>query len=185
MQTNELVGRQEEQRILQKAIDSSEAEMLAVIGSRRVGKTFLIRSFYKDKIIFDLTGVRGIPMAKQLAIFSQQLQEATSTALPLKQPADWFEAFNLLRAGLKSFLGEDKKVIFLDELPWMAGEKSDFVAALGYFWNSWAAQQNLVLVICGSAASWMIENVINDTGGLYNRVTRRIFLEPCSKPLRN
>jgi AAA+ ATPase superfamily predicted ATPase len=173
-----LVGRQEEQRILQKALDSPEAEMVAVIGRRRVGKTFLVRSFFKEKIVFEMTGVRGISLEKQLENFSGRLKEASGSPLPIKQPTDWFEAFQLLEACLQPFLGDEKKVLFLDELPWMAGEKSDFVPALGYFWNSWASRKNLVVVICGSAASWMIENVINDTGGLYNRVTRRIFLEP-------
>jgi uncharacterized protein len=173
-----LIGRQEEQRILQKALDSPEAEMVAVIGRRRVGKTFLVRSFFKEKIVFEMTGVRGISLEKQLENFSGRLKEASGSTLPIKQPADWFEAFRLLEDYLQPFLGDEKKVLFLDELPWMAGEKSDFVPALGYFWNSWASRKNLVVVICGSAASWMIENVINDTGGLYNRVTRRIFLEP-------
>lgn len=152
--------------------------MVAVIGRRRVGKTFLIRSFFKKKVIFEMTGVRAIPLEKQLENFSERLKDASGATLPVKHPVDWFEAFRLLEACIQPLLGDEKKVLFLDELPWLAGEKSDFLSALGYFWNSWASRKNLVVVICGSAASWMIENVINDTGGLYNRVTRRIFLEP-------
>lgn len=174
----QLIGREEEQRILQKALDSQESEMVAVIGRRRVGKTFLIRSFFKKRIIFEMIGVRGVSTEKQLKNFSVLLQQLSGSTLPLKQPIDWFDAFNLLTTYLQSSLNEKKKVIFLDEIPWLAGEDTDFIAALGYFWNSWASRQQLVVVICGSAASWMIENIINDTGGLYNRVTRRIFLEP-------
>ena len=173
-----LIGRQEEKRILQKALDSLEPEMVAVIGRRRVGKTFLIRSFFKDRIVFELTGVQGISNEQHLKNFSNQLMKTAGSALPVKQPADWFEAFELLEAYLQSLMGRKKAVLFLDELPWLAGNKSDFVPALGYFWNSWASRQNIVVVICGSAASWMIENVINDTGSLYNRVTRRIFMSP-------
>lgn len=98
--------------------------------------------------------------------------------MPLKEPKDWFEAFEMLRQYLAGRQSIGKQVIFLDELPWFAQNSKVFTAALGYFWNSWASGQPIVLVICGSAASWMIENVINDTGGLYNRVTRRIFLSP-------
>ncbi len=178
MENNILIGRQEEQRILQKSLDTGEAEMVAVIGRRRVGKTYLVRSFFKEKVIFEMTGVKDIPLEQQLKNFSGRLTEAAGAPLPLRQPADWFEAFRLLEACLQPFLGAEKKVVFLDELPWMAGDKTDFVSALGYFWNSWASRKNLVVVICGSAASWMIKNIINDTGGLYNRVTRRIFLQP-------
>jgi len=173
-----VIGRTEEQHILQKALDSLEPEMVAVIGRRRVGKTFLIRSFFKEKIIFEMTGVRGISTDKQLKNFSLLLKKLSGSSLPIKLPTDWFEAFNLLETFLESYLGAQKKVVFIDELPWLAGEDSDFIPALGYFWNSWASRQNVVVVICSSAASWMIDNVINDTGGLYNRVTRRIFLNP-------
>ncbi len=71
-----------------------------------------------------------------------------------------------------------KKVVFFDEVPWMAAKKSDFLAGLGFFWNSWAVNRNMVVVICGSAASWMIDQVVNNRGGLHNRITKRIFLEP-------
>ncbi len=178
MESKILIGRQEEKRILQKALDSTEAEMVAVIGRRRVGKTYLVRHFFKEKLVFEMTGVRDIPLEKQMKNFSERIREASGTALPVKQPEDWFEAFRLLEVFLQPHLGDEKKVVFLDELPWLAGDDADFIPALGYFWNTWASRKNLVLVICGSAASWMIENVINDTGGLYNRVTRRIFLYP-------
>jgi len=173
-----LIGRKEEQRILQKALTSSESEMVAVIGRRRVGKTFLVDTVCKDHLVFEITGLQNKPMKKQLRNFQDQLTEFSGATLPIKLPADWLEAFQLLRTYLKTVVGNQKKVIFFDELPWLATHKSGFLSAFGYFWNSWATKQNIVVVICGSAASWMIQKVVNNTGGLHNRITKRIYLEP-------
>ena len=175
---NSLIGRQEEQRILQKALTSSEAEMVAVIGRRRVGKTFLVETVCKEQLAFEITGLQKEPMLKQLRNFQDQLSEYSQSTLPVKLPKDWQEAFQLLRTYLKTKVGNQKKVIFFDELPWLATHKSGFLSAFGYFWNSWAAKQNIVVVICGSAAAWMIQKVVNDKGGLHNRITKRIHLEP-------
>lgn len=173
-----LTGREKEQEILEDALASYEAEMVSVIGRRRVGKTFLIESIYQDKIIFQLTGIQKEPRAVQLRNFRDVLVEYSNSPLPIEIPKDWLAAFQLLKTYLKPRLGKEKKVVFWDELPWISTHKSGFLSAFGYFWNSWAKRQNLVLVICGSAASWMIQKVVNDTGGLHNRITRRLQLEP-------
>jgi len=175
---NILVGREEEQAILQKAMTSNEAELVAVIGRRRVGKTFMIRSFFLSDLVFEITGVRDVSNEIQLSNFSDRIQKSSQSSLPIQTPSNWFKAFNLLESFLKPLLGKKKIAVFLDELPWLASPKSNFVEALGYFWNNWASRENIVVIICGSAASWMIKNVVNDTGGLYNRITRRIFLNP-------
>ena len=175
-----LVGRKEEQAILQKALASSEAEMVAIIGRRRVGKTFLVNEVYRDQIAFGITGTQNGATARQLQNFRDQLEAVTKPYTQLPLPGNWQEAFKMLRLHLQELLpkSKEKKVLFFDELPWLAGHRSGFLEAFGYFWNSWASQQPLVVVICGSAASWMIQRVVNDRGGLHNRITRRIFLLP-------
>ncbi len=175
-----LIGRKEEQAILQKALSSPEAEMVAVIGRRRVGKTFLVNTAYQGQIVFSITGTQNGATARQLQNFRDQLEAHTKPYTALPVPKNWQEAFKMLRRYLQELVPEPaaKKVLFFDELPWLAGHRSGFLEAFGYFWNSWAAQQPLVVVICGSAASWMIQRVVNDRGGLHNRVTRRIFLQP-------
>ena len=173
-----LIGRKEEKKILERALNSPEAEMVAVIGRRRVGKTFLVQNVYKKRIVFEITGLQNNPLANQLRVFQDQLTEFSKSSLPIQQPKDWLEAFQLLKAYLKSQMGEEKKVVFFDELPWLATHKSGFLSAFGYFWNTWAVRQNIVVVICGSAASWMIKKVVNSTGGLHNRITKRIYLYP-------
>jgi uncharacterized protein len=173
-----IVGRQKEMDTLQEALSSDEAEMVAVLGRRRIGKTFLVSTFYKENIVFELSGTQGATVGKQLKNFRDELSEFYDNKLPIELPLDWLAAFQLLKQYLKTLDSTQKKVIFFDEVPWLAGHKSGFLEALGYFWNSWASRQNLVVVICGSAASWMIRRIVHDKGGLHNRITKRIDLKP-------
>lgn len=172
------VGREKERQILMEALQSNEPEMVAVIGRRRVGKTFLIKQVYAEHILFEVTGLQDADLKKQLSNFSFALSRHSGSKVPLKTPANWLEAFQMLVLQLDQMPDEPKKVVFFDEVPWLASKKPDFLTGLGFFWNSWAVNRNIVVVICGSAASWMIEKVVNNRGGLHNRITRRIFLEP-------
>jgi len=174
----ELIGRKEEQRILKKALASDEAEMVAVLGRRRVGKTFLITEAYQQYFSFEITGLQKAGLKRQLANFSFTLQRQSKGKAPLKEPKNWLVAFQQLVLYLDGLPKDKKQVVFFDELPWLASPKSGFLTGLGFFWNSWAVKENIVVVICGSAASWMIKRVVNNTGGLYNRVTKRIYLKP-------
>ncbi|MGB0985427.1 MAG: AAA family ATPase, partial [Saprospiraceae bacterium] len=175
---NQLIGRIEEKEILENALRSNEAEMIAVIGRRRVGKTFLIKTVYEEQIAFEVTGIQNSTKQEQLQNFMMQLSKFSKSALPLKIPKSWLEAFFLLSQYLDKLDFTEKKVVFLDELPWLATHKSGFLNGLSWFWNSWAVNKNVVVAICGSAASWMIRKVVNNRGGLYNRITKRIYLSP-------
>ena len=172
------VGREKEQNILKKALQSKEAEMISVIGRRRVGKTFLVKSVYKNCIDFEMTGIQNASRIEQLRNFTNRLKAVASNFLIAKPPTDWLEAFFILVDYLKQKDQTEKLVIFFDELPWLATHKSGFLKGLSFFWNSWAVEQNIVVVICGSAASWMINKIIRNKGGLHNRVTKRIHLKP-------
>ena len=172
------IGRTEEINILQNALTTNESEMIAVIGRRRVGKTFLIRSVYKKHIGFEITGSQRTPLKEQLQNFANQLQLFSKSPVPIAAPVSWPAAFRQLSFFLDKQKSNQKKVLFFDELPWLASHKSRFLSAFGYFWNTWASQKNIVVVICGSAASWMIEKVVNDKGGLHNRITKLISLSP-------
>ena len=173
---NPLIGRQDEQKILQKAFASESAEMVAVIGRRRVGKTFLIKTFFKEHITFEITGLQKANQQTQINHFHFALIQQSDDQNQIA-PKNWLEAFQRLVLYLDKKSKNERQVVFFDELPWLAGNRQSFLTALGFFWNSWAVNNNVVVVICGSAASWMIENVVNNTGGLYNRITKRIFLQ--------
>jgi uncharacterized protein len=178
MVQNPLIGRIEETKILNNALQSSKAEMVAVIGRRRVGKTFLVKSVFEEKINFEITGIQHATRSEQLRNFVLQISKYSGGSFPIIEPKDWLEAFYLLSKFLDMKQNLEKSVIFLDELPWLATHKSGFLKGLSWFWNSWAVNQNIVVVICGSAASWMIKNVVHDKGGLHNRITKRIYLKP-------
>lgn len=172
-----LVGRKKEIKLLNEVLASPKAEMIAVLGRRRVGKTFLVNNVYEKDIIFRQTGVRNATNEEQLRAFMINLERLAGKKV--EKANDWLDAFFRLRDVLEPRLRKDKKqVIFFDELSWLAVEGAKFLDFLGYFWNDWASRQNLVIVLCGSASSWIIQKVINDKGGLHNRVTKYIRLKP-------
>ena len=171
-----IIGRKEEQKILLSAAQSEYSELIAVYGRRRVGKTYLIRETFGYKFTFQHTGLANAKTKDQLFSFAISLRDAGYDDCPM--PQSWLEAFSLLSHFLKNSTDE-KKIIFLDELPWMDTSRSNFISAFEHFWNGWAlARKDIVVIICGSATSWIINKVINDHGGLHNRVTQRIALQP-------
>lgn len=175
--TDTIIGREIEQEILRQRIESDAPELIAIYGRRRIGKTFLVRRYFNDKFSFYCTGIYQGTKKEQLGEFNRQLEHYSGRKW--KVAKDWFDAFAQLREYLESLAGNKPIVVFLDELPWMDTHKSRFIKAFEYFWNSWGATNNrLKLIICGSATTWMRENVLSDKGGLYNRTTRSIYLAP-------
>jgi uncharacterized protein len=173
-----LIGRKRQISALEEARSSRKPELVALIGRRRVGKTYLIKQVYGQDIDFEMIGTQHGNLATQLQNFVLRIGRSFPNFQILRKPASWIEAFDLLGQALETVKKPDKKIVFLDELPWLDTKRSNFIAGLGYFWNSWAINQHIVVVICGSATSWMIKKIINDKGGLHNRVTQRISLQP-------
>lgn len=175
----QIIGREAEMKLLGNMLTTKEAELIAVYGRRRVGKTFLIRNFYHKNLVFEFTGVHEVSLSQQLEGFMDALQLAIAAHMPLATPKNWTMAFTLLNEYLKTKLGKEPAVILFDELPWIHTPKSGFLSAFGHWWNTWASRQPLLkVVICGSAASWMINNIIRNRGGLHNRVSQTIRLLP-------
>ncbi len=182
MPATTLIGREQEVKLLQSLQHTPEAELVSIIGRRRVGKTFLVRSVYEQHLAFEITGIQHASNQEQLENFSIALNLYMKPAIPIVRPKTWLEAFHQLIIFLESTKSNSskKQVVFFDELPWLASHRSGFLNAFGFFWNSWAVKQNIIVVICGSAASWMIQKVVHHKGGLYNRITKRIHLKPFS-----
>lgn len=175
----QLIGREREKKILWQAFQSEEAEMVAVIGRRRVGKTFLVRAVLKDNIDLEFTGIQNTTSKPQIENFHFLLSAFAGHKQDIPVPKNWLAAFRQLITVLqKKRKIKRKRVLFFDELPWLASKKSGFLAAFGFFWNNWASKNNVLVIICGSAASWMIQKVVQNRGGLHNRITKRIFLKP-------
>lgn len=171
-----LVGREKEQTLLREILKSEKSEFVALYGRRRVGKTFLVRETFDYKFSFHHTGILDAPLKNQLGEFLESLYAAGLPQSPT--PKTWSDAFRLLQR-LLAGLPEGKKIVFIDELPWMDTPKSNFIRALDHFWNAWATmRKDIILIVCGSATSWIIDNIVMNYGGLHNRVTRQIRLHP-------
>ena len=172
-----IIGREKERRILSRCEQSDKPEFIAVYGRRRVGKTFLIAEHFDNKFDFSVTAISGGSTKEQLNEFRNSLMRYYKGDFP--ELKNWFEAFFVLEEQLIRDTTVGKKVIFIDELPWFDTHKSGFLKALEHFWNAFASRQpDVLLIICGSAASWIITNLIDSYGGLHNRVTETITVEP-------
>jgi AAA+ ATPase superfamily predicted ATPase len=173
----DVIGRTREKHLLNEALKSNKSELIAVSGRRRIGKTFLIREVYKESITFEITGLFKGNLKDQLGNFHKEIKKRTSKEIP--QAVNWFEAFEQLEKLTSQKKSKKKQVLFIDEFPWMATPRSKFLMAFENFWNTFATKQkSLVVVICGSAASYMIQKIINNKGGLHNRISQHIRLEP-------
>ena len=171
-----IIGREEEVRELQSLLETNRSEFVAVYGRRRVGKTYLIRESFGYNFAFQHSGMQDVAMAEQLQEFKHSLLQAGMKKVGRLK--NWSEAFFTLGQHLTT-LPKGKKVIFIDELPWLDTPNSKFVSALEHFWNGWAsARKDILLVVCGSATSWIISKIVMNYGGLHNRLTRQIYLAP-------
>lgn len=173
-----IFARDKEISELESLYKSGRSEFAIIYGRRRIGKTFLINSVFSNRMSFHYTGGRNVPQDRQLLNFANALQKfSESPFFPVFK--DWFEAFNALAKYLESTNRAQKKVIFIDEMPWIDTVNSNFVTALENFWNSWAAlRDDILFIACGSATSWMVDKLVDNQGGLHNRITSRIYLRP-------
>lgn len=173
-----LVGREDEKAMLLDLLASDEPQLVAIYGRRRVGKTYLVRQVLASRMAFELSGIHHATQRRQLENFSHALSDVSGT-FPPAVPDSWLQAFGWLKDYLAPLVKKGKKAIFFDEFPWLSTARSGFMQAFEHFWNTWASRQpNLTVVICGSAAAWMIKKVVNGRGGLHNRVTKKIRLLP-------
>ncbi|MDN3506935.1 MAG: ATP-binding protein [Simkaniaceae bacterium] len=180
MPEKDIFGRKEEIASFRSILSSKEAEFLALYGRRRVGKTFLVREFFSNKGMYvEITGQKDGELHQQLENFSRQFSKGFYDNIPLQPPKSWKEAFSLLTTHIQKIPKRQKCILFFDELPWLAGRKSGFMQALDFYWNRyWSSSKNLIVIVCGSAASWMLDHLVNAKGGLHNRLTKTILLKP-------
>lgn len=178
-----IIGREKEIAELQRIYKADEPAFVVIYGRRRVGKTFLVRELLGHDFAFYHTAISPYELAEkslnkqQLFNFYNSLRDYGSTLQQV--PGNWFEAFNALRSLLLQKDRGQRLVVFIDELPWLDTPRAGFVTALEHFWNGWGAgKQNLLLIVCGSATSWISDKLLNNRGGLYDRTTDEIMLSP-------
>ena len=171
-----VIGRREQKEKLDAYISGDRSEFVVVYGRRRVGKTFLLREYLKGKLDFQMTGLANATSKEQLVNFHAAIQK--QSRVPVAFANTWFEAFQQL-IDLLEKSNSKRKIIFIDELPWLDTPRSGFLSAFEHFWNDWAsARHDVLLLVCGSATSWITKKLLNNKGGLHNRVTRRMSISP-------
>jgi len=176
MKIEGLIGRENELQIMEQMMLREEAQLIAVYGRRRVGKTYLVKRFFNEHYDFSFVGNYKTSTSIQLKLFQEALEQYS--AVKVRKLKTWYEAFNALKAYLMA-LQKERIVIFLDELPWMDQPKSNFLSAFSFFWNNWACSvKGMKLVTCGSATTWMLDKFVGDRGGFYGRNNRAIYLAP-------
>lgn len=178
MGTHKLIGRERETKELQRCLQSDKSEFVIVYGRRRVGKTFLVDQFFNYQYDFTFVGGHKLSMSRQLSNFAKALKKHARLS---KRPkfSDWFEAFDALEEYIETLPLEKRKVIFIDEMPWIDTRNSEFVEALENFWNAWATRrQDILFIASGSATSWMVDNLVENQGGLHDRIDTRLYLRP-------
>lgn len=178
-----VLARKNEINILGSFLSSDKAEFLAIYGRRRVGKTYLIKTYFQEQncIFISVTGIEKGTFLEQREEFCKRISEVFYDNIPIETPKNWLGVFELLHKAIIKVPKNKKIVMFFDEFPWLAKPRTNLLSALEYYWNQyWSIEKRVKIIICGSLSSWIIRNIINNTGGLYNRVTYRIKLEPLS-----
>ena len=177
-----VIGRADQQALLEGALASNRAEFIAVYGRRRVGKTYLVRETFrcrKNVVFFNVTGAKSAPLKEQAAHFCQSVGDAFLGGVVPQVGRNWDGNFKILNAAIDAVPSQKKIVLFFDELPWMVTKNSRLLEILEYYWNHyWSNRSRLTLIVCGSSASWIIDKIINNKGGLHNRITQKIWLKP-------
>jgi len=172
-----IIGREKEKEQLKHYYESSKPEFLAVYGRRRVGKTFLIRELLGEHFAFHMTGVANKNKKTQLDYFARAMR--SYGVLGQTAPSSWPDAFECLISYLTKLDNNRKKILFFDEISWLDSHRSGFLSALEHFWNDWASTRpDILLIICGSATSWIVDNLLNNRDGLFDRITKRMELLP-------
>ena len=171
-----MIGRKEEIQLLKKAYESHYSEFVTVYGRRRIGKTFLINEVFNYSFAFHVAGLKQEGFARQLLNFQLSLQRQGNPSCPRLR--NWLEAFHQLELMLER-MPEGRKIVFIDEMPWMDTPRSGFLSALEGFWNGWAtSRRDILLIACGSATSWIVKKINRNRAGLHNRVRTRIKMFP-------
>ena len=171
-----IIGRKIEIDRLKTYVKSNRSEFVAIYGRRRIGKTFLVRELFEGYFTFRITGKENASTKEQLENFRYALGNYSDNT---EMPKDWAQAFRMLAAYIEKEANDEAKLIFIDELPWFDTYGAKFISALEHFWNDWASyRHDIKLIVCGSATTWMLDNVVNSRGGLHNRATHTILLSP-------
>ena len=162
------IGREAELSFLQDKYDENRGQLIVLYGRRRVGKTETLREFCKGKphIFYSCTQSTD---KVQLAKFSKQmLKEKIPARQYISEFADWESAF---RSVLDLPYGDKKKLLIVDEFPYMCKGNKSIPSILQNLWDAELKDRNVMIVLCGSAMSFIEKELLAEKNPLYGRAT--------------
>jgi hypothetical protein len=170
------VGRKNELKILDEAYRSGKSELVVIYGRRRIGKSSLVNVFTKNKRhFFSFEAIEGESTQVQIRHFTAQLRKQYDD--PILENArfnSWENVFSYVTDRIIN--QKAPKIIFFDELPWMAAGRSRLVSLLKFYWDNHWKEKRVMLILCGSVASFMVKKVVR-SNALYGRITLELLLK--------
>ena len=172
------VGRKNELKLLNDAYRSKKDELIVLYGRRRIGKSSLVKCFAeKKKFYYEFEALEGETTPGQISHFLQQLKkQIDDPILDSVRFANWEQVFTYLTEKIIKRKTKVKKILFLDELPWMAAGRIRLVSLLKYYWDNHWKGKHVMLILCGSVASFMVKKVLH-SNALYGRTTIEMLLK--------
>lgn len=161
------IGRQDELKFLEERYQNKSGQLVVLYGRRRVGKTETIRKFCENKKHIFYTCVE-CPDEQQLKSFSMRvLQTGIPAARYISSFADWEQAFR----SILDVPGDEKKILVIDEFPYMVRGNSSIPSILQSLWDEVLKNANVMIILCGSAMSFMEKEILAEKNPLYGRAT--------------
>ena len=171
------IGRKQELQFLEDKYNSRVGQLIVLYGRRRVGKTETLREFCKGKkhIFYSC---REVSDRLQLRSFSEKLlKENIPAASYIKEFADWETA---LKSVLDLPYGDEKKLLIIDEFPYMCRGNESIPSVLQNLWDELFKDENVMIVLCGSAMSFIEKELLAEKNPLYGRATGIYKMEAMS-----
>jgi AAA+ ATPase superfamily predicted ATPase len=172
------IGRERELSSFEDKYSSKGSQLIAVYGRRRIGKSAFLKQFItKKRYAYYFEGVEGLDTSEQLDLFKRELARQTRDPLLNRLKLDtWTDVFEYITDSMLATKRAEKVIIVLDEFQWMAVGRTKLQALIKYFWDNCWKDKNLMLILCGSVSSYMVEKVVKSKA-LYGRLTAELCLQ--------
>ena len=168
------IGREHELNFLDRCYHASKAQLVFLYGRRRIGKTETLFEFARDKTHIFFAAPEAT-RDEQLALFSKRLFEAGAPASRyLSRFTSWTDALEEIIALPSS----GRKLVIIDEFPYLVKSDPSLPSVLQNLWDSQLKSQDIMIVLCGSALSYIEGNLLAEKNPLYGRATGILKMEP-------
>lgn len=160
------IGRKDELEFLNTRYKKNNGQLVVIYGRRRIGKTELLREFCKDKphVFYSC---KECTDDEQLSSFSARMLNSTPISKYTNSFDNWERAFKFVM----ELPQQGKKLLVIDEFPYMVGANSSIPSVLQNLWDEVLSRENLMIILCGSAMSFIEKELLAEKNPLYGRAT--------------